>query len=545
MNASACMGALTALARGTTASPEVVLFESLGTVLVLGDDASVGEVTEIVARNHRTVVFAPGIEARAFASHVTAVGRQVTAVRGHLGAFQAEVRSASGVSDIGAASPNPSRFFDLVLDLSSQPLWTSAVAPLGYFAPGESASARAAAIESLSALVGQFTKPRYFSYQADLCAHGARDLQGCNRCLDVCSAQAIASAGKTIRVDPNLCQGCATCTLACPTGALSFKFPTRDALGKRLEQTLSNPDAAKTVLMVYSSQLAASVQATIAQQGVLSLVVDPLPAFGDELWLRALALGAGTLVLVADELLSPKSRSAIESRVLQMHAALPTLGMARDRLVWLQESDLARWLDEYGAKPLGARGQNEFESASSGGRPVSMPSASPSWARYKRLAWIDDLRLLGASVGAETTAVLPAGSSFGQVRVNVQRCTLCFACINLCPTSALRAVDAKTQQLVFQESACVQCGLCVVGCPEKALSLHARFAPQTLANMTRTVLHQDEQLACTSCGTPFISRRLLASSLARLKDHPVMATGGREALMTCPSCRQREMLSPS
>lgn len=545
MTAPGCMAALTPLATGATVSPEAVLFESLGTVLVLGDDASVGEVAEIVARNHRTVVFAPGIEARAFASHVTAVGRQVTAVQGHLGAFQAEVRSASGVTDIGAASPNPNRFFDMVLDLCRRPLWTSELAPLGYFAPGDGAKEQAAAFEAMLALVGKFTKPRYLSYQTDLCAHGVSGFQGCTRCLDVCSAQAIASAGNMIRIDPYLCQGCATCALACPAGALSFKFPTRDALGKRLEQTLSNPDTAKTVLIVHSSQLAASVQATIAQQGVLSLVVDPLPAFGDELWLRALALGAGTLVLVADELLSPKSRSVIESRVLQMHAALPALGLARDRLVWLHERDLARWLDEYGAKPLGARGQNELEPVSNGGRPVSRPSGSPSWARYKRLAWIDDVRLLGASVGAETTAVLPAGSSFGQVHVNAQRCTLCFACINLCPTSALKAVDAKTQQLVFQESACVQCGLCVVGCPEKALSLQARFAPQTLANMTRTVLHQDEQLACTSCGTPFISRRLLASSLARLKDHPVMAKGGREALMTCPSCRQREMLSPS
>ncbi|WPC65887.1 4Fe-4S binding protein [Rhodoferax ferrireducens] len=545
MTAPGCMAALTPLATGATVSPEAVLFESLGTVLVLGDDASVGEVAEIVARNHRTVVFAPGIEARAFASHVTTVGRKVTAVQGHLGAFQAQVRSASGVSDIGAASPNPNRFFDMVLDLCRRPLWTSELAPLGYFAPGEGAKEQAAAFEAMLALVGKFTKPRYLSYQTDLCAHGVSGFQGCTRCLDVCSAQAIASAGNTVRIDPYLCQGCATCTLACPTGALSFKFPTRDALGRRLEQTLSNPDTAKTVLIVHSSQFAASVQATIAQQGVLSLVVDPLPAFGDELWLRALALGAGTLVLVADELLSPKSRSVIESRVLQMHAALPTLGLARDRLVWLQERDLARWLDEYGAEPLGARGQNELESASNGRRPVSRPSASPSWARYKRLAWIDDVRLLGASVGAETTAVLPAGSSFGQVRVNAQRCTLCFACVNLCPTSALKAVDAKTQQLVFQESACVQCGLCVVGCPEKALSLQARFAPQALANMTRIVLHQDEQLACTSCGTPFVSRRLLASSLARLKDHPVMAKGGREALMTCPSCRQREMLSPS
>lgn len=545
MSALRCLDALTPLANGTSASPEVVLLESLGTVLVLGNDASVGEVTEIVARNHRTVVFAPGIEARAFGSHVTAVGRQVTAVHGHLGAFQAEVHSASGVSDIGAASPNSNRLFDLVLDLCQQPLWTSAHAPLGYFAPGEGAKERATAMETMLTLIGKFTKPRYLSYQSDLCAHGVTGLRGCTRCLDVCSTQAITSAGNTIRVDPFLCQGCAACSLACPTGALSFKYPAREALGKQLELALNNPDATKAVLMVHSSGLSVPAQANLAQHGVLSLVVDPLPAFGDELWLRALALGATTMVLVAEELLSPKSRIAIESGVAQMHAALPTLGLARESLVLLQERDLAAWLDENCAKQLVAKGHKEAHGVGIGDRPVSKPSGSPSWARYKRLAWIDDLRLLGASVATEATTALPAGSSFGQVRVNVQRCTLCFACSNLCPTSALKAVDAKTQQLLLQESVCVQCGLCVVACPEKALSLHARFASQTLAQMTRTVLHQAEQLACSSCGTPFISRSLLASSLARLKDHPVMAMGARETLMTCPSCRQLDMLSPS
>jgi ferredoxin len=544
MNALACMGALTPLPRGATASPEVVLFESLGTVLVLGDDAGVGDVAEIVARNHRTVVFAPGIEARAFGSHVTAVGRQVTAVRGHLGAFQAEVRSASGVSDIGAASPNPNRFFDLILDLSSQPLWPSAVAPLGYFAPGESASARSAAIESLSTLVGRFTKPRYFSYQSELCAHGARGLQGCRRCLDVCSAQAITSAGNTIRVDPNLCQGCATCALACPTGALSFKFPSRDSLGKRLEQELVSAGATKPVLIVHSSTLSEQAQASILQHGALSFVVDPLPAFGEELWLRALALGAGTLVLVADAPLASKSRSLIESRVAQMHAMLPVLGMSGELLVWLEERDLPSWLGGRSAKLRAPVLTPQADMSADVTRRANAQSASPSWHRYKRLAWIDDLRLLGSIASESDVAALPAGASFGAVRINSQRCTLCFACTNLCPTSALKAVDEKAQQLVFQESACVQCGLCVVGCPEKALSLQARFAPQALAQMTRTVLHQDQQMACTSCGTPFISRRLLASSLERIKAHPILAKGGRKALMTCPACRQRDMINP-
>ena len=545
MSVMGCMDTLTPLASGVTVSPEQVLYESLGSVLVLGDDASVGEVAEIVAQHRRTVVFAPGIEARAFGSHVTAVGRQVTAVRGHLGSFQAEVRSADGASDIGAASPNSSRLFDIVLDLGLQPLLTSAVTPPGYFAPGQDAKARAAAIESVLGLVGRFTKPRYFSYQSDLCAHSASGVPGCTRCLGVCSAQAIVSTGATIQVDPHLCQGCATCTLACPTGALSFRFPSRAVLGQRLQQALSECGAVKVALIVHSGVLDVEVQLAISKHGALSMLVDPLPAFGEELWLRALALGAETLVLVDDGVMSQQSRLMITSRVAQMHALLPALGIARKRLAWLTTAELRGWLEARSLEKDAAPTElSPRTSAAVGGPAPAEPVSANSWVRYKRLAWLDGLRLLAIGGPTDTNVELPVGAAFGEVRVNRQRCTLCFACTNLCPTSALKANNANTQQLIFREGACVQCGLCVQGCPEKALSLHARFATQALARKTSVVLHQDEQILCKSCGTPFISRRLLASSLERLKDHPVMAQGGREALMTCPACRQREMLQP-
>jgi len=222
---------------------------------------------------------------------------------------------------------------------------------------------------------------------------------------------------------------------------------------------------------------------------------------------------------------------------------LPPLGLARERLVWLTENDLPNWLQAQRAKR--AEVALRAPTTPTLGQAESRAPASASWARYKRLAWIDGLRLLGTGDGTSAAVALPAVASFGEVRVNQQRCTLCFACVNLCPTRALKAVKAKTQQLVFQESACIQCGLCVQACPEKAVSIHARFAPQALAHMTSIVLQQDEQVACTSCGTPFISRRLLASSLERIKGHPTLARNGKEALMTCPTCRQREMLSVS
>ena len=534
MSAGRCIATLTPLAPNTTAPPDAVRFESRGAVLVIGDDAGIGEAVNAVAQHHRTAAFAPGIDAVDFGSRVTSVGARVAALHGHLGAFRAEVRGPEGMKDIGAASPNRDGLFDLVLDLGRQPLVAAEVAPLGYFAPGPDAAARAAAIDTMRTLVGSFTKPRYFNYQAELCAHGASGLTGCTRCLDVCSTTAITSAGSQIRVDPYLCQGCATCTLACPTGALSFRLPTRDILRRRLADALRSPSAPpRPVLVVHGQAQAEAVRGVAGARAVLPLAADPLPAFGEELWLEAFTLGAQAVVLLDDERLASASRAPIAKRVAQARLLLQSLGVPAHRLVFVPVDGLASWLDDL-ARSADAPAGDES------GTPSAAAPLAP--AATKRLALLDAFGRLGSGDAAVAPVELPAGACFGEVVVDRKRCTLCFACVNLCPTGALSSDAGGAPRLRFAEDACVQCGLCERGCPEKAVSLRPRFRPQASARGATRVLNEDELLACTTCGTPFISRKLLASSFERIKDHPVLAKGGRARLMTCPACRQIALL---
>lgn len=508
-------------------SPEVVVYESRGCVLVLGDDASVGEVAQRVAAHHTTVVFAPGADVRDWGPRVTAVGRRVTHLTGHLGAFQAGIQVGEEFTDVGAASPNPGRYFDMVLDLCAKPLIADEVLPYGYFTTGANEAVLSQAIAAMRTLVGRFSKPRYFNYAAQLCAHGSSGLTGCTRCLNVCSANAITSVGSSIQVDPYLCQGCASCTLSCPTGALTFKAPERQTLGERLQAVLADAGQGVT-LLVHASDLDAQTQATWSQHKVVLFQVNPLPALGDELWLRALALGAIRLVLLDDGALHGKTRALLEERVSQVQTMLKAIGESPSKLAFVSLAALPGWLQTHA-------GSNQFRQAATPVAPLK------SWDKFKRLAWVDGLRQMGGNLTTQPV-MLPTGAPVGTVRVDDSRCTMCFACVNLCPTRALSARQGALQQLVFQESACVQCGLCVKVCPEQAVSLQARFAPAAMTQMTSVVLHQDEQFKCTSCGTPFINRRLLESSLERIKDHPVLAQGGRQTLMTCPSCRQKEML---
>ena len=57
------------------------------------------------------------------------------------------------------------------------------------------------------------------------------------------------------------------------------------------------------------------------------------------------------------------------------------------------------------------------------------------------------------------------------VRVDRARCTGCGACVEVCPTGAIRLVQGATVQYAEIDAAkCRQCEACVEACPEKAIT---------------------------------------------------------------------------
>ena len=53
-------------------------------------------------------------------------------------------------------------------------------------------------------------------------------------------------------------------------------------------------------------------------------------------------------------------------------------------------------------------------------------------------------------------------------KVDVERCTGCGACVDVCPTEAISLGNGRA---VIDASACTACGLCVQECPTDAISL--------------------------------------------------------------------------
>src|SRR5687768_7034979 len=91
-----------------------------------------------------------------------------------------------GAIDFSREDASRRERFDLVLDLSREPLLRTHELPQGYFAPGDDPLEQALAAQKLVSLVGEFEKPRFFKYREKICAHSRSGREGCNQCSDVC-----------------------------------------------------------------------------------------------------------------------------------------------------------------------------------------------------------------------------------------------------------------------------------------------------------------------------------------------------------------------
>ena len=119
-------------------------------------------------------------------------------------------------------------------------------------------------------MVGEFEKPLYVNFTADLCAHSRNDTVGCNNCLDVCPTGAITPDGDHVAIDAFVCAGCGACASVCPTGAATFAMPAGDALFQRLRTVLgtyTNAGGTDLVLLVHDIGFGEDMIDIIARAG--------------------------------------------------------------------------------------------------------------------------------------------------------------------------------------------------------------------------------------------------------------------------------------
>jgi len=430
--------------------------------------------------------------------------------------------------------------FDMVLDLSAQPLIKTPQLPQGYLAPGADPLEQALAAGQLGQMVGEFEKPRFFAYNEKICAHSRSAKIGCNQCLDVCSTGAITPDGNYVKVDPHLCMGCGGCATVCPSGAMTYAYPRVPDLGARLKRVLSvytQAGGKDARLLLHNAGENRVLIAKLARRGkglparVIPLEVHHPASIGIDVLLGALAYGAGQVAVLATPKEAAEYGDAVKKQMGFAEAIANGLGYAGAHFRLLATDEHAVLEKEIWA----------LAPAVSVAKPAAY-NLSPEKRTTLEFA-IDHLAKQAPKPQEEIK--LGAGAPYGQVLVNKETCTLCMACVGACPESAL--VDGRDRPMLkFIERNCVQCGLCEKTCPENAITLAPRLLLTAQAKQ-EVMLNEAEPFNCVRCGKPFGTRQMVDNMLGKLTGHSMFvgagATGSKlRRLQMCADCRVVDMM---
>ena len=418
--------------------------------------------------------------------------------------------------------------FDLVLDLSREPLIRTHELPQGYFAPGDDPLEQALAAQRLTALVGEFEKPKFFSYNSRICAHSRSAREGCNQCLEVCSTGAIRADGDFVKVEPHLCAGCGGCATVCPSGAMSYGYPRAADTGLRLKRALSvfREAGGKDACILFHDagegrrQLLSSGRSGRGLPArVIPIECHHVASIGMDLMLAALAYGASQVAILGTDKVAEGYTAATRRQMGYAQTIVNALGYAGTHF-WVLDSAEDLW---------------SLAPAAAAAKPATF-----NLAPEKRTSLDFAIEHLARDSKTQEIA-LPAGAPFGGLTVNKQTCTLCKACIGACPEAAL--LDSpETPSLRFIERNCVQCGLCANTCPEDAITLVPRLLLGAGAKEP-AMLNEAQPFLCVRCAKPFGTRQMVDNMLAKLGGHSMFAGGAAlRRLQMCGDCRVVDMV---
>ncbi len=546
-NGRARKAALRAAPLAVEKSTSLVEYRSSGELLIIDQFKSVGDeeralnlAKELSDKLSCTVLIsglaATGVKEEAEPALAArgvrvAVGR-LAQLTGYLGNFVADLSTPSGQVKLTQHLGMGKQHFDLVLDLTIPPNFRQETLPLGYYAPGRDTMALTRAVDELPGLMGEFEKPKYFAYNPDICAHGSSGLIGCRRCLDACPTLAISSLGDSIEVNPYLCQGAGVCATACPTGAITYAYPsTSDLLdGLRAMLKAYREAGGQHACILFhdrekSQALLERIAARLPEQ-VIPVELEEAGSVGLDTWLATLAYGASQVVVLSQGA-TPSVLDELGAQHAYATAILEGMGYPAEQLQLIDTEDDDAVLERLGKlaelsqpPPAGFAGLDEKRTTI-------------------RLA-VDHLH---AHAPAPTAvAALPLGAPFGEIQVDRSGCTLCMACASICPHAAL-SDGGELPQLLFDEWNCVQCGLCETACPEDVITRAPRFLyDQEMRRATRT-LNEEEPFCCVSCGKPFATKSMITKMRAKLKGHWMyQKPETRRRMEMCDECRVKDML---
>lgn len=518
-----------ALDRPATPVRDVI---SEGTCMILGGAAALAAAERLADRLAVTVVLDEAPDDLAPTDRYDVALGRLRQAGGALAGFQVVVDGYApmrpggrGAAGFAAPRDGAKSGCDIILDLrGGQPLFPAPDKREGYLRadPGDPLAVERAAAAAAE-LQGTFEKPLYIRYDRAICAHSRASQAGCDRCLDVCPTGAILPDGDGVAIDPMICAGCGACAAVCPSGAASYDDPDVGFLFNRLRvlvEAYHKAGGATPRALFHDPGFGAEMIRLSARFGrglpadVIPVEVANIEGVGHAEMLAAVGVGFGQISLLA----TPHTDRAVPERELALaQAILDGAGADRDALRLMDPADpdaLEQALYGAACEPL-----------------VADPILPVGGRR-------DVTRLAAAALGGDAGLLpLPNGAPYGEVAIDADACTLCLACVSLCPVGALGDNPDKPQ-VRFQEAACLQCGICENTCPEDAITLAPRLNLGKEA-LSHRVLHEEEPFECIECGKPFGVKSTIEAVVRKLEGKHWMYTGSDNVklIQMCDDCR--------
>ncbi len=533
------MAALIADARLTPPDLPLMDVASEGTCLVYGSgDMAVDAAARLTPALSVTCMLSEPAEFTAPAgADVDIVTGRIRGATGALGQFALEI---DGFAELAPAGRGARRFAeprdgaksdcDIIVDLAGgQPLFPAHHKRDGYLRadPGDPLAVERVLFDAAQ-LTGTFEKPLHIRFEESLCAHSRAGRSGCTRCLDVCPTSAITPDGDTVRIDPNVCAGCGACHAVCPSGAAASDDPPVAHLFRRMRamaEAYTKAGGTSPRLLVHDADHGAEIIRLAARHGrglpgdVIPLEIPALAVFGHAEQITALALGYAGVDILA----GPRTERAVIEAQIELAAAIASgTGVEGERIRLIDPTDPDILSDLlYVAPPA----------------PHAVQPILPLGGRRDavRLA----ARALAGDTPPEAPLPLPAGAPYGAVIVDTDACTLCLACVGLCPPGALLDNPDKPE-LSFREEACLQCGICFDTCPENAITLVPQLDLSDDALAGR-VLNEEEPFACIECGALFGVKSTIDRITEKLggKHYMFTTSDNIRLIQMCDDCRIR------
>ncbi len=452
---------------------------------------------------------------------------RLTAARGALGNFTMEFAQLQALNPAGRGEPGygavqatVSSECDVFIDLrGGAPAFPSYQKRNGYFwaDPEKTGELERIALTARER-VGEFEKTVYFRVQEPLCAHSRANKTGCTRCLDVCPTEAIFSFGDHVQIDSDICAGCGSCAAVCPTSAITMNETPFEPLVKVMDTMASvyrEHTSESPRLVFHTLNAGAEAIAYLARyddglaDDLIPLGLEHTDRIGHAEIMAAFGAGYAEVLILADNEID---RRSVTAEVELAQAMLKGTHNSPSRVRIIEAIELC------------AAGDN----AGRVSEPVLLVGGRRDITRVTASAMAN---------GVEAPIPLPKGAPYGAIEIDSDKCTLCLACVSLCPTGAL-GDHPDRPEVQFTENACVQCGICESTCPETAIVLKPQLDLSTDALSARA-LHGEDPFECIKCGKPFGVASTINRIVEKLENQHWMYTNSDnvQLIKMCDDCR--------